>query len=137
MNELFVDTSAFYALADSADRHHRPARAFLKAWPKQGRALVTSTDVFDETVTLLRYRLGHDVAVAFGEKLTASKWCRVVEATEAVRRSAWDIFVRYADQSFSLTDCTSFAIMRSMHVTQAFTFDRRDFGAAGFVATPE
>jgi predicted nucleic acid-binding protein len=76
------------------------------------------------------------VAVEFGEKVAASKWCRVVEVTEGTRRGAWEIFVRYADQSFSLTDCSSFAIMRSMHVGDAFTFDRTDFAAAGFVVRP-
>ena len=53
------------------------------------------------------------------------------------RRSAWDTFVRYADQTLSLTDCTSFATMRSMHLSEAFTFDRRDFAAAGFVVRPD
>ena len=53
-----------------------------------------------------------------------------------VRQSAWEIFVRYADQSFSFTDCTSFALMRAMRISEAFTFDRTDFGAAGFVAVP-
>jgi uncharacterized protein len=136
MSDLFVATSAFYALVDKKDRNHKRATAFLETWPRQRRALVTSTDVFDETVTLLRYHVGHGVAVAFGEKLVASRWCRVVEVTEPIRRSAWDIFVRYADQSFSLTDCSSFALMRSMQLADAFTFDRRDFAAAGFVARP-
>jgi predicted nucleic acid-binding protein len=124
-------------LVDKKDRNHRCVQAFLKGVPKQGRTLVTSTDVLDETVTLLRYRLGHGVAVQFGEKLAASKWCRVVEVTESTRRGAWDTFVGYADQSFSLADCSSFAIMRSMHVGEAFTFDRTDFAAAGFVVRPD
>jgi uncharacterized protein len=136
MNELFVDTSAFYALIDRRDQHHRHAKAFLTACSKRGRGLVTSTDVFDETVTLLRYHLEHGVAVAFGDKLTKSKWCRVLEVSEALRRSAWDVFVRYSDQSFSPTDCTSFAMMRSMGLEEAFTFDRRDFAAAGFIPRP-
>jgi hypothetical protein len=43
------------------------------------------------------------------------------------------IFVQYADRTFSFTDCTSFALMRTMELTEAFTFDRTDFRAAGFV----
>lgn len=34
------------------------------------------------------------------------------------------------------TDCTSFALMRSMGIDEAFTFDRRDFQAAGFTVVP-
>jgi predicted nucleic acid-binding protein len=137
MRDLFVDTSAFYALADRADRNHPRARKFLSSLPRTGGRLLTSTDVFDETVTLLRHRLGHGSAVTFGQALMGSKWCRVVDVMAEVRKSAWDVLVRYADQWFSFTDCTSFATMRSMHVEEAFTFDRRDFKAAGFTVCPD
>jgi predicted nucleic acid-binding protein len=36
---------------------------------------------------------------------------------------AWEIFSKYEDQDFSLIDCTSFAIMERMKITDAFTFD--------------
>jgi predicted nucleic acid-binding protein len=137
MTDLFVDTSAFYALADKKDSNHRRARAFLTALQRKGQALVTTTDVFDETVTLVRYRLGHRAAVTLGGKLLESRWCRIVEIMDETRRGAWDVFVRYADQTFSFTDCTSFATMRSMHLPEAFTFDRRDFAGAGFLARPD
>jgi predicted nucleic acid-binding protein len=136
MTDLFVDTSAFYALADKKDTNHRRARAFLAALQRKGQALLTTTDVFDEIVTLVRYRLGHRAAVTLGDKLSVSSWCRVLEVRDDIRRGAWDIFVRYTDQAFSFTDCTSFATMRSMHLSEAFTFDRRDFAAAGFVVRP-
>jgi len=64
------------------------------------------------------------------------QWCRVVDVSEDTRTAAWQLFVRYADQLFSFTDCTSFALMRAMKIDEAFTFDRRDFGAAGFVVLP-
>jgi len=137
MTDLFVDTSAFYALADKKDTNHRRARAFLASLQRTGRPLLTTTDVFDETVTLVRYRMGHPAAVILGERLTDSKWCRVVAVGDNLRRSAWDIFVRYADRTFSFTDCSSFATMRSMDMSEAFTFDRRDFAAAGFVVRPD
>jgi predicted nucleic acid-binding protein len=137
MTEVFVDTSAFYALADKKDTNHRRARTFLAALQRKGQPLLTSTDVFDETVTLVRYRLGHRAAVKLGDELSDSRWCRIVGITDDAHRGAWDIFVRYSDQTFSFTDCTSFATMRSMHLSDAFTFDRRDFAAAGFVVRPD
>lgn len=43
---------------------------------------------------------------------------------------------RHGDQTFSFTDCASFALMRSMGIDEAFTFDRTDFLAAGFIPLP-
>jgi predicted nucleic acid-binding protein len=132
----FVDTSAFYALADKGDTNHRRAGAALKALSRGGASLLTTTEIFDQTVTLVRYRLGHQAAVKVGQGLLGSSWCRLVDVSRETRQAAWEIFVRYADQSFSFTDCTSFAIMRAMNLTEAFTFDRADFAAAGFVVRP-
>jgi predicted nucleic acid-binding protein len=56
--------------------------------------------------------------------------------SDDIRATAWQIFVRYDDQLFSFTDCTSFALMRSLGIGDAFTFDRRDYLAAGFVPLP-
>lgn len=81
-------------------------------------------------------RVDHATAVRVGEKLRESEWCRIIDVGQNTRAAAWDLFVRYDDQTFSFTDCTSFALMSSMQLDEAFTFDRRDFGAAGFVALP-
>jgi predicted nucleic acid-binding protein len=131
----FVDTSAFYALTDKSDANHRRARSMLARLSRRREELLTSGDVLDETVTLVRYRLGHPAAVKLGTSLMQSSWCRLVDVTRETRLAAWDIFLRYSDQSFSLTDCTSFALMRSMSISDAFTFDHRDFAAAGFVVS--
>ena len=102
-----------------------PDRGFLRHVTTRRVSLVTSSDVFDESATLIRYRLGHRAAVAFGEKLQCSTLCRLIDVTNPMRTAGWDLFVRYHDQEFSLTDCTSFALMRSMDLVDAFTFDRR------------
>jgi predicted nucleic acid-binding protein len=132
VNALFVDTSAFVALANEADRNHTAAKKLLRSAGKKRRALVTSTYVVDETLTVVRMHLGHPAAVKVGEALMLSAWCRVVDVGGETREAAWQIFVRYADQTFSFTDCTSFALMRAMGLGEAFTFDLRDFRAAGF-----
>ena len=136
MTSAFVDTSAFVALIDRKDRHHRAAKGFLRTAARQRRPLVTSTYIADEAITMVRMSIGHAEAVRLGERLPRSEWCRIVDVSQDLRAAAWELFVRYDDQNFSFTDCTSFALMRTMHLADAFTFDRRDFSAAGFVPVP-
>jgi predicted nucleic acid-binding protein len=133
---LFVDSSAFVALVDQGDKNHSRAARFLKSLSRARRPLITSTDVADEVITLVRMRLGHPVAVRAGEAILESSWCRLLEIDAALREGAWRIFKRFDDQTFSFTDCTSLAIMTALDIGEAFTFDRRDFGAAGFTALP-
>lgn len=136
MTAVLVDTSAFYALADRSDEHHARARKALSRFAREGRELLTTSFVIDETLTLVRMRLGHAQAVSLGERLMSSGWCRLIEISTELRQNAWEIFVRHADQTFSFTDCTSFAVMRAMRIAEAFTFDRADFAAAGFIPLP-
>jgi predicted nucleic acid-binding protein len=131
-----VDTSAFVALVDRSDKNHKLAARFLKQLARSARSLLTSTDVADELVTLVRMRLGHAAAVKAGDAILDSRWCRLLEIDAPLRESAWRLFKRYDDQTFSFTDCTSFALMTAIDTTEAFTFDRRDFSAAGFTALP-
>ena len=133
MTPLFVDTSAFVALSDRRDKNHVAAKRILKSAARRRRPLLTSTYIVDETITILRFKLGHDVAVEVGERLASTSWCRVLEVDPDIRAMAFQIFVQYKDQAFSFTDCTSFALMRAMGLIEAFTFDLGDFRAAGFV----
>ena len=55
MKRAFVDTGAWHALVDADDPDHDRVVAAFRVY--EGR-LVTSNYVFDETVTLMRYKLG-------------------------------------------------------------------------------
>jgi uncharacterized protein len=135
-NGVFVDTSAFVALVDRRDRNHQAAKQWLESLGRSRRSLLTSTDVADEVITLVRMKLGHRVAVQAGVAILESRWCKLLEVEADVRARAWNLFVRYEDQTFSFTDCTSFALMHQFDLNEAFTFDRRDFSAAGFAPVP-
>lgn len=121
MNGIFVDTGAWYALVDSDDADHKAAAAFLAA---NTMPLITTNFIFSETVTLIRYRIGHEAARSFGQKLQESSFVRVVGVTHADEERAWDIFSKYRDQDFSFVDCTSFAVMERMKLSTVFGFDR-------------
>lgn len=132
MNGIFVNSGAWYALVDSDDADHRAAAAFLAA---NTIPLITSNFVFSETVTLIRYRIGHEAAHSFGQKLKESSFVRVVAVTPGDEERAWDIFTKSRDQDFSFVDCTSFAVIERMKLSAAFAFDRH-FEVMKFAVVP-
>ena len=132
MKYVFVDTGAWYALADRKDPDHAPIKQCLDQY--RGR-LLTSNFVLDESVTLLRYRLGWRVAEQVGGVLMNGSAARLVRISEADEEHAWDIFSRYSDQSFSFTDCTSFALVKRLKIETNIAIDR-DFRAYGLICLP-
>jgi len=132
MKRVFVDTGAWYSLVDAKDPDHRAVAACLAEY--HGR-LATSNFVFDETVTLLRYRLGYRAARTFGAALLAGGLGPVFRLTPADEAGAWEIFTRYRDKRFSFTDCTSFALIKRLAIGSAVAIDD-DFRAFGIPCLP-
>ena len=120
MPYIFVDTSAWYALLDKDDANHRAAVRFKDSLV---HPLVTSNYIADEVITLVRSRLGHNVAVEIGQKLWDESIANLIHVTLQDEKKAWGIFVKYHDKAFSFTDCTSFALMERVEVTEVFAFD--------------
>jgi uncharacterized protein len=135
MKAAFVDTSGWMMLVDGADPRHEDARVWRDDWLEAGGSFLTTDYVVDETLTLLRMRLGLDVAEAWWESVRGSRRVRweTVDAERAERARAW--FFRWRDQSFSFTDCTSFAVMRELRLAQALASDGH-FQVAGFAIVP-
>lgn len=103
-SSIFVDTSALFALTDRTDRFHDLAVRFIES---NDQVLVTSNFVVHETVTLIRMRLGHKIAVEVGRRLFDLTVTPLIKVTTADERKAWAIFQRYQDKRFSFVDCTA------------------------------
>ena len=132
MNKIFVDTSGWYALIDQKDPDH----PFAASWfSKNTFPLLTTNYILSETLTLLKMRLGHRKATSFANTLFKSKIIQIVTMTKEHDKAALQLFYKYADQSFSYVDCSSFAIMKLLNIQQALSFDR-DFVRAGFISVP-
>ncbi len=97
--------------------------------------LVTTDYVIDETLTLIRFRLGIAAAESWWTQLDGSSRVRheTIDALRADRARA--VFFRYRDKDYSFTDCTSFVVMRELKVMEALTTDRH-FRQMGFRALP-
>lgn len=135
MKLLFVDTAGWMACADEADPAHRKAVEARDSWLERGGAFVTSDYVADETLTLLRLRLGIAAAETWWKQVEASSRVRWEQVTlaRAAKARAW--FFRYRDKHFSFTDCTSFVLMRELKLRESLTTDHH-FQQAGFLIKP-
>ena len=120
MPEIFVDTSAWYALLDKTDSFHSEA---VKLFQSLTHPIITTNFVADEIITLSKNRLSHDVAVNIGQKLWNEKVSTLVRVTSIDEEKAWEIFVKYQDKGFSFTDCTSFAVMERLGIKEVLAFD--------------
>src|SRR4030067_387404 len=115
---MFVDTSAFYALADKSDRNHRAAKASYEEVIGQKR-LITTDHVLVECWVLIGSRLGRDKALAFWDGLQSGIASLVIVqgGDLEVARKIMDDF---KDRDFSLVDATSFAVMERIEEREAF-----------------
>ena len=66
MKAVFVDTAGWMACADGNDPAHNASCEARDALLESGHVLITTGYVMDETLTLLRMRLGLAVAKAWG-----------------------------------------------------------------------
>ncbi len=122
---ILVDTGAFYALADRADRHHAAAVQCLRELDER---LATHPLVAAETWYLLESRLGRHAGRRFAEQLAQGRIdLLAVEAADYAR--ALEIEQRYEGLALGLTDAVSFALCDRERIGTVFTFDRKDFGA--------
>ena len=122
--KAFIDTGAFIALMDADDENHDAAAAFYRDSKAKGIRFVTTNFIVCETMNYLRARISHNIAVLFGENLKKSGFNEIITITTGIEDAAFAIFKRYTDKSFSFTDCTSFAVMRSLKLKTAFAFDK-------------
>ena len=134
--KLFVDTSAWVALFDAGDKYHPLAAGGMRSLGGTPARFFTSTYVFDEAITLLHYRVGHQQAVKFGNWLLASGNVIISRVDESIWQASWEMFQAYNDKAWAFTDCTSFVLMRQINLHRAFAFDRH-FVQAGFQLWPE
>ena len=114
---LFVDTSAWYAAADSGDASSRRAQGILTG----ASDLVTSDHVLVEVWTLLRHRLHREAAERFWEGIRAGI-AHVEPVGAADLEAAWAIGRAFPDQDLSMGDRTSFAVMRRLGLTRVASF---------------
>ena len=119
-------------MTDRKDGDHEPVVSALR---EHRRRLLTSNFVIDETLTLVRFRLGWSVSNRLGEQLRSGILARVERISPRDEEAAWEIFSTYSDKSFSFTDCTSFALCGRLELPLCLAIDN-DFRSFGLHCVP-
>lgn len=96
---------------------------------------MTTSYILDETLTLIRLRIGIKASIDFSKKFRRSEVVKIVQVSHGIEEKAIDIFERYDDKDFSFTDCVSFVVMQEMGIEEVFAFDQH-FDQMGFVRKP-
>jgi uncharacterized protein len=114
----FVDTSIWFAAANSRDRHNRRAKEILSAVKDP----VMTDHVLVETWRLLNSRIHRRAADQF--------WLQVRRGIAELQNvmpvdleAAWAIGEAFRDQDFAIVDRTSFAVMERLGIRQVASFD--------------
>jgi len=120
MSRVFVDTTAWYALAAPDDASHD--RAVRLLGEHEGR-LVTSDHVLVETWALVRSRRHRSAADQLIAAILDHSIAEAITATAQDMSTALRIGRTFADQDFSLVDRTSWAVMERCGIVTAVAFD--------------
>lgn len=120
MSRVFVDTSAWYALAAPGDSSHE--RAVQVVGEHSGR-LVTTDHVLVETWAVARSRHGRAAADDLVGAILGRNMAEVLTATPQDIRTALRIGELFRDQDFSMVDRTSWAVMERHGLSEAVAFD--------------
>src|SRR6185295_1384905 len=98
-------------------------------------SLLISNHVFDESMTLVKVRLGMQVALQLGLRLRNSRFVEMIVFSAAEEQETWRVFGHYSDKAWSYTDCACLVLARQRNIQQAFSFDHH-FAQMGLVKVP-
>lgn len=129
MSQVFVDTSALYALLVWSDDRHGDARRAFAGLVAEEAVLVTSSYVLVETYALLGRRIGIEAVGAFRDDF--APLLDVAWVDPATHDGALEELITRGRGDLSLVDLVSFVMMRVRGIEQAFAFDRH-FEQEGF-----
>lgn len=130
MKPVFADTVYFVALLNPADQYHEQARS-LSLQP--ARPMLTTKFVLLEVGDALSAPDNRPRFARLLELLRGQADVEIVNLSDELFRLGCELHAQRPDKEWSLTDCTSFVVMKQRGLEEALTFDRH-FGQAGFRA---
>ena len=130
MNVVFADAFYFVARLNRRDQHHDRVVAFSRNF----RASLLTTDlVLIEVADALAKSECRPRIRDFVLHLREAVGCEVISSSRELVDRALELYHQHSDKEWTLTDCSSFVVMRERGLTDALTADRH-FEQAGFNA---
>jgi uncharacterized protein len=127
---LFADTFYFLALLHEEDEAHHRAASLTARQPFR---ILTTSWILTELADGLCALHGRRLFQTTYESLKSEPAAMVLPPDAEIYDAAIDLYFRRPDKEWSLTDCTSFVVMRKYNITDALTADHH-FEQAGFIA---
>ncbi len=134
MKQVFADTGFWIAFLNPKDRWYEKAIAINKNLQIQKTTIVTSELVLIELLNFfgtfpsnIRQRTGLLV-----QNIQSHSSITIVSQTSLLFSKALELYLQRPDKEWSLTDCSSFIIMKELQITEALAHDKH-FQQAGFI----
>lgn len=120
---VFVDASAWIAITNRNDTHHKPAVEIFRRLLYSQAPLVTTNWTTHEAPTLVKSRLGYRQASLLWTRIRARSIVESVWIDERLESEALEMFWRYRDKTWGVVDCSSLVVMRALECRRVFAFD--------------
>ena len=120
---IFVDTSAYFAIANSGDENHLAAAAVWRDLAHANRLTITSNHVVAEFHALMVRTFGQRVALDSVDRLVRAN-SSIFRVSEQDEQNAVAILRQFIDKTYILVAAMSFVVMRNHRISTVFTFDR-------------
>lgn len=130
MKAVFADAFYFVALLNRSDQYHAKVTAVARLWHEN---LITTEWVLTEFADALAESRGRRLASPLIRDLFQDPKVQIIPVTSDLFQRGLRLYEERQDKGWTLTDCTSFVVMRDEGITDALTGDHH-FEQAGFRA---
>jgi predicted nucleic acid-binding protein len=133
MEEIFVDTSALYALVGTEDEFSEQAASTWERLAQSGVPLITNNYILAECFALVQNRLGLEYIRHL--QSTILPLLKVEWVNEEQHMAAVQTVLTTNRRNLGLVDCSAFETMHRLDIQTVFTFDEH-FREQGFNVIP-
>lgn len=133
MKTVFADTCYWIAVLYPKDELSNKARETSKSLGDV--RIITSEMVLTELLNQFSKYGKHlrEGAIKLIKQIQSNPNVKIIAQTSILFNEALSLYEKYDDKNCSLTDCSSFQIMKDQDIPEALTNDK-DFEQAGFIA---